>query len=59
MHTLNLRVDDSIFDYVKTMLDGFIKDKITSVKKFEKELDDKIKLLIDSPFLKIFKWQNR
>jgi hypothetical protein len=31
MHTLNLKIDDSVFSHVKTMLEGFIQEKTIEV----------------------------
>ena len=31
MHTLNLKIDDSVFSHVKTMLEGFIQDRTIEV----------------------------
>lgn len=31
MHTLNLKIDDSVFSHVKTMLEGFIQDRTVEV----------------------------
>ncbi len=51
MTTLNLKVEDNLVDVIKTMLVGFVQDKISTVKKFEKNLNEKFQLLKSNPLM--------